>query len=355
MGMSEWDRRAAMLGLDSMRETQQREDEDTEEEEEPEEHETRPPRALGAAPPIIRLSLSDFIDMPSFWCVLGVDVGAAIPLCKKAFYIMARIYHPDKGGCHRTMAYLSMVCEVLTSPDQRARYMEDGDGAFKSPFGHGMGVTVTAPLINRGFLKQLMKMEGAQEVTIGRFAFFEYLEVIVENNMNEYTYVECGLARGLGAKLRLTGKAPQYPILSLPRIVRNAAFMGTGLVELDIPASHGQQICKYARVHKLPATMLEAAFGSHDNIKGFRCSTAFQEAGMKPGKVKQICNLLGYGSGCAELLKELGMIRLPSTLGKLKKEIANVRSHMVKHCPAQWKQALLQRERWELTLLSVHC
>ncbi|CAE8738575.1 unnamed protein product, partial [Polarella glacialis] len=227
--------------------------------------------------------------------------------------------HAGVPGCHRTMSFLTRVVEVLTDRVLRARYMEFGETLFKSPFANDRDINTTAPLVNVGFLKQLMKMQGAHEVTIGKFPFVEYLEAIIKNNVEQYAYKECALAQALGVRLRLTGKAPQYPILSLPRIVRNAAFKGTGLVELDLPASHGQQIYKYARQHGLPLDMLEAAFGNHD------------------------------------FLQELCMARLPNTLGKLKKQIAQERSHMVKHCPSKWKEALLQRERWELTLLSVHC
>ncbi|CAE8638978.1 unnamed protein product [Polarella glacialis] len=236
--------------------------------------------------PITRLTMQEFLAMPSFWSVLGVEIDAEILVVKKAFLKMARIYHPDKGGCHRTMSFLTRVVEVLTDRVLRARYMEFGETLFKSPFANDRDINTTAPLVNVGFLKQLMKMQGAHEVTIGKFPFVEYLEAIIKNNVEQYAYKECALAQALGVRLRLTGKAPQYPILSLPRIVRNAAFKGTGLVELDLPASHGQQIYKYARQHGLPLDMLEAAFGNHEKIKGFRNSTEFQEAGMAPGKVK---------------------------------------------------------------------
>lgn len=94
-------------------------------------------------------------------------------------------------------------------------------------------------------------------------------------------------------------------------------------------------------MHQLTSELLEAAFGNHENIKTFRMSTDFQEAGMAPEKVKQACNLLGYEIGCKEFLKDLNMERLPSRLCKLKQEIAQARSHMVRHCPPKWKEAML--------------
>jgi hypothetical protein len=311
--------------------------------------------ALGPPQTITRLSLQQLLNIDSFWQVLGVEVNADFPEIRTAYKQMARIYHPDKGGSARTMAYLSMILEVLTTRELRAEYMQKGGESFKATFAQAPEIIILAPLVNEGFLKGLMKKQGAHEVTIGKFPLVEYLEAITHNNPKQYAYKECALARSLDVGLRLTGKAPEYPILSLPRIVRNAAFMGTGLVELDLPASHGQQICKYARMHKLPRDVLEAAFGNHDNIKGFRNRAEFQEAGLAPGRVKQACNLLGYGSGCKDFLKEQEMVRLPALLGRLKMEIAAVRRHMVRECPGNWKEALLKRERWELTLLSVHC
>lgn len=92
--------------------------------------------------------------------------------------------------------------------------MRQGGDSFKSPSeqpgpsGQGVDITVLAPPINIGFLKDLMKMQGTHEVAIGRFPFIEYLEAILSKCPKQYTYKECLLARALRVKLRLTGNAP---------------------------------------------------------------------------------------------------------------------------------------------------
>jgi hypothetical protein len=85
-------------------------------------------------------------------------------------------------------------------------------------------------------------------------------------------YDESALAQALGLRLRLIGKGDEIPAYCGPRLVRFAAFVGSGLLELDIPASHGQQIYKYAVRHGIIEhhPVLEQAFGSSEKIKSFR-------------------------------------------------------------------------------------
>jgi hypothetical protein len=45
--------------------------------------------------------------------------------------------------------------------------------------------------------------------------------------------------------------------------------MGMKLIELDFPASHGQQLHKYAKKHGVRAPTLEEAFGSTECVRPF--------------------------------------------------------------------------------------
>lgn len=165
------------------------------------------------------------------------------------------------------------------------------------------------------------------------------------------TYHECSLARKLGFKLRLVGLLPDVPVYQTPRIVRYAAFTGMGLLELDAPASHSRQILKYARRFKLPSATLEDAYGSVEKIYKFRSSIE----GIVPAQVKKISNLLGYGNAGKEWMKLNGLAKMPGKLQNLKEEIQGVIDHIAKHRSQEEWEAVKDRPRWKLTLLSVHC
>ena len=94
---------------------------------------------------------------------------------------------------------------------------------------------------------------------------------------------------GEAAKVRLIGR--DAPVLSQPRVVRFAGFMGTGLAELDFLASHGQQIYKYAVNHGLPRNTLEMVFCITASIKAFR---QHPDLGVSAAEAKRIVNLLVY-------------------------------------------------------------
>ena len=156
-------------------------------------------------------------------------------------------------------------------------------------------------------------------------------------------YTECKLAHELGEKLRLVPEKGNFPIYSMARIIRFACFTGVNLVELDFPASHGQQLHKYAKKHQIHSPTLEEAFGSTECVEAFR-----SKHGLPPSEVKRICNMISYGAGRG-LLGEL-----PPGLRKLKNEVARLREHMWNNCPEKWKVVLADRKK-KRTLCSVHC
>ena len=88
-------------------------------------------------------------------------------------------------------------------------------------------------------------------------------------------------------------------MLAQPRVVRFAGFTAMGLIELDFPASHGQQLLKYAVRHQLPCDTLRLAYGGTAAVNAFRRRP---ELGVSPLQVKRITNLLGYGNNGKEWL-----------------------------------------------------
>ena len=278
---------------------------------------------------------------------------ASKTVIQRAFRTMSRRYHPDKGGDATTFAFLSMVAEVLCDPHKRRRYEVGGKAAFTGPFQQNAGDTqqnldpMPAPPVNLAFLETLLGMQGATAVKIGERLVADYLRKILEDEpAQEVTYVECKLARRMGIKLRLVPECGNFPIYSMARVVRFACFMGMKLVELDFPASHGQQLHKYAKKHGVRAPTLEEAFGSTECVRAFRCKP---EHGVPPEEVKRLENMICYGAGRG-LLGEL-----PSGLRRLKDEVTQLREHMWDNCSEEWKAALEDRKHPKLTLCSIHC
>ena len=143
-------------------------------------------------------------------------------------------------------------------------------------------------------------------------------------------YYECELANRLQVPMRLTGRGQRWPLYSYPRLARYAFFTGTGLAELDFPASHGQQFLKYARRHNLSHRTLELAFGSTEAIYEFRRTAC---PALPATAVKSACNLLAYGSGLADWRKAHRMAGIPPALQALKDELTTARTHMASHAP----------------------
>ena len=176
-------------------------------------------------------------------------------------------------------------------------------------------------------------------------------DVIMSESRENETYKECKLAEQLGLNLRLVGTTPNIPIYSTPRIIRFAAFAGMNLLELDAPASHGRQILKYAQRFGLQSATLASAFTDVESVRQFRSSFP----GIAPTSIKQIVNLLSYGSSGKDWLKQQELACLPQGLQLLKDEIKAVVNHMAANIDPHWYSVIRSRRRWRLTLLSIHC
>eukprot|EP00929_Paragymnodinium_shiwhaense_P019277 TRINITY_DN13209_c0_g1_i3.p1 TRINITY_DN13209_c0_g1~~TRINITY_DN13209_c0_g1_i3.p1 ORF type:complete len:1103 (+),score=298.55 TRINITY_DN13209_c0_g1_i3:203-3310(+) len=295
--------------------------------------------------------------------------GAAVT---KAYRSWARYNHPDKGGDTPIFAFVTHVFKVLTEPGSRGLYDMNGRAAVRGAFPLTFP-RVPSPFVpkiyterqkvNVRFVEFLMRTKGAHElkfddgVTLAshlRVALRQYKNAIHDEDADipdrcEH-YKECDLAESLGRPMRLyAADAP----LAKRRLVRNALLTGMPYVELDLPASHPQQIFRYAKKHDLKCRVLTLAAGSAANIKSFRLLPDF--LGIKPEVVKEAVNMMSYGSGMRDFLTKHGMASLHPLLLEYKEEVAGVIEHMAQNCPAEWKVALSSRPRWRLTLLSVHC
>ena len=305
-------------------------------------------------------TLDEFLKM-CFWEVLGLQRGEADPaVIQRAFRKMSLRYHPDKGGDTTTFVFLSMVAEVLGNPQKRRLYEAFGGAPFTEPFQNAAPQNAApqnaapqkphptpTPPINRAFLEKLLDMQGTYTLKIGGRPMVDHiLTILAQETPAEVNYTECKLAHELGEKLRLVPEKGNFPIYSMARVIRFACFTGVNLVELDFPASHGQQLHKYAKKHQIHSPTLEEAFGSTECVEAFRSKP---EHGVPPSEVKRICNMISYGAGRG-LLGEL-----PPGLRELKNEVARLRKHMWDNCPEKWKVAFKGRKHPELTLCSVHC
>ncbi|CAJ1460103.1 unnamed protein product, partial [Effrenium voratum] len=142
-----------------------------------------------------------------------------------------------------------------------------------------------------------------------------------------------------------------FPVYSMPRAVRWAAFCGMDLWECDMPASRCQAMLGYALDHSIAPGPLEA-FASTEQIVAFRQSMP----PLHPKDIKQATNLLAYGNGLVEWMKAHGIVTLPGPLADLKRVMTCVREHVWHHMPEGWKRELkATRRRPILAALSVEC
>ena len=304
---------------------------------------------LGGPPPL--KTLEEFMQM-NFWDILDLPRGTADQAAiARAHRKIALRYHPDKGGDHRVFVFIEMVVDTLSNPEKRSRYEAEGGNPFTEPFtGNDSKYYVKRPPINEEFLKQLSKMQGAYDIGISNRLLVDYFNAMLDLDFKrgDHRYEECKLAKAIDAKLRMVPFTGECPVYSTPRIVRNACFMGVPVQELDFPASHGQQMYKYAREHDLPRQAVEEAFGDTAKIAAYRTKASH---GLPAKTVKHITNMLVYGAGA----KKLPTTELPEDLKKLKAEIGRVREDMWERAPEPWRVVVALRKHPKLTMCSIYC
>ncbi|CAJ1442726.1 unnamed protein product, partial [Effrenium voratum] len=268
------------------------------------------------------------LRMMSIRTILGVGPDAGVEEIASAARRLYAIYHPDKGGSH----------SAVTRVPHR----------FSAPSGQA-----PKPRVNTAFVTDLLDMADTWRIRVGEMSLGFYLERgLASNKAVPEEYYECELANRLQVPMRLTGRGQRWPLYSYPRLARYAFFTGTGLAELDFPASHGQQFLKYARRHNLSHRTLELAFGSTEAIYEFRRTAC---PGLPATAVKSACNLLAYGNGLADWRKAHRMAGIPPALQALKDELTTTRTHMASRAPQSWKDAVRDRKHPELTLGSLMC
>ena len=70
-----------------------------------------------------------------YYDVLGTNKSASQSEIKKAFYKLAKIHHPDRGGDADKFKEINEAYMVLSNPDKRAKY--DRFGFSGMDFGEG--------------------------------------------------------------------------------------------------------------------------------------------------------------------------------------------------------------------------
>lgn len=70
------------------------------------------------------------VDTTKFYTVLGLEKDATAAEIRKAYLVLSRKEHPDRGGDPEKFKEISKAYECLSDPDKRARYDRFGeDGA----------------------------------------------------------------------------------------------------------------------------------------------------------------------------------------------------------------------------------
>jgi hypothetical protein len=223
-----------------------------------------------------------------------------------------------------------------------------------------------APPVNVEFLSKLSKCKGSVDATVGSISLAEFFTaaVVVGRTIRKCFYEECEMAAVLQKKLRLHALQSRdvkhvwlkVPLYNLCRIVRYAAFTGVpSVTEIDLCSSHPRQIMKYAIKHSLPNKVLKSAFGTRASMSSFRELPCFVELGLSKEAVKLAANSLCYGSSGADWCKEHHLPELPDLLDSLRLEVREVVNHLWKNSSEDTRLLLSERERPQLTLLSVMC
>jgi curved DNA-binding protein CbpA len=315
--------------------------------------------------------LEELLAMRSWYDILGVSVAASRQAIKKAYTSLALVYHPDKGGDTQVFQFISHVYQVLYDNRTRAKYDREGRAPFvdgwEAPPPRGTSqaahTKVAAPKTNADFMRDLSNRVGSGAWSWGSALLRDVLvNVATQNRPTHDSYRECQLAVDAGVPLRLVGETANgwkgMPVYGMPRLVRFPALAEMGYMELDFPASHGRQILKYARKQNLPRDVLEEAFASRESIDSFRRSFA----GVAPGRIKSITNMLAYGNGGKEWCDAEGLSELPGRLKALKEQIKGVASHNFSNCPEKWKAVSIAKKKFdddkgkpERTCLSILC
>ena len=136
-------------------------------------------------------------------------------------------------------------------------------------------------------------MQDTWQLPLGNLTLSDHLELLDEQP--EARYHESKLAKSLGLCLRLIGSMGSFPVYSMPRAVRWAAFCGMDLWECDMPASHCQAMLGYALDHSIAPGPLEA-FASTEQFpaehatapsEGHQASDELARLRQRPGRVDE--------------------------------------------------------------------
>jgi len=80
------------------------------------------------------------VDTTALYSVLNVSKDASASEIKKAYMLLAKKEHPDKGGDPEKFKMISKAYEILSDPEKRALYDEHGEEGVESGGGGGGGM-----------------------------------------------------------------------------------------------------------------------------------------------------------------------------------------------------------------------
>ena len=77
------------------------------------------------------------IDNTTYYKNLGVEKDADFSAIKKAYFKLARLHHPDRGGDKEKFQEIQQAYEVLSDREKRETYDKYGEEGLKEGGGRG--------------------------------------------------------------------------------------------------------------------------------------------------------------------------------------------------------------------------
>ena len=87
-------------------------------------------------------------DKRRLYDVLGVSATCSASEIKKAYFMLSREHHPDKGGDEAKFQDISAAYKVLSDPEKRQRYDAFGDADAKDDLISAMAETFSSDLFS---------------------------------------------------------------------------------------------------------------------------------------------------------------------------------------------------------------
>ena len=147
--------------------------------------------------------MENVLIMKDYYTILEVNRNASIDEIKKQYKILARKYHPDKGGDENKFKEISEAFQILSDPQKKSEY----DNPFKNRI-----VSPVHDLFSQAFMSQMFQTQShSQSFSINDLfgnmninsnnSFPNFKQTIISNNIKKEITKE-----NINGKIRTTIK-----------------------------------------------------------------------------------------------------------------------------------------------------